>query len=394
MSSTRQMLLGAFFVIVLGILGYYTLFLTDFSLFGKEHTVVVHFPDANGLRDGDAVLVAGLRQGRVQTLVFDPSAPRDRRITVTLNMDEPLSLRAGFTIAIQDSTLLGGKNVLIDPGPADGAPVASDVELSGSVARNALASVGDLVDENRESFSRVMKNLDQVVSDLQAGKGTIGTLLRDEAMAASLKQGITDFSRTADNAAALTDDVRAGKGTIGRLFTDDELATKLGEIGDQLATITKDFQGVSKDLAEGKGTIGRLLKDEKVAEDVAKAIETIRSVVDKINNGEGTLGRLIVDPTMADDLKELIASVRRGENTVGKLFSSSEIYDKLAQVADDLSVATDAIRNAKGSVGKLIMDDGLYAQIQRALQTVTQGLEEYREAAPVTNFTSVLFSAF
>lgn len=394
MTSTRQMLLGAFFVIVLGILGYYTLFLTDFSLFGKEHRVVVHFPDANGLREGDAVLVAGLRQGRVQTLVFDPTAPRDRRITVTLKMDEVLSLRQGFTIAIQDSTLLGGKVVLVDPGPADAAPVSSDVDLSGVVARNALSAVGDLVEENRESFTRMVTNLDAVVSDLKEGKGTVGRLMRDEEMAASLKDGITKFQRTADNTAALTDDVRAGKGAVGRLFTDDELAKKLGEIGDRLATITTNFEVVSKDLAEGKGTIGRLLKDEKVSEDVAKAIETIRSVVDKINNGEGTLGRLIVDPAIADDFKELIASVRRGENTIGKLFSNSDVYDKLAQVVDDLSVASDAIRNAKGSVGKLIMDDGLYAQVQRALESVTKSLEEYREAAPVTNFTSVLFSAF
>ena len=37
MSSKSQLLLGAFFVAVLGILGYYTLFLTDFSLFREEH---------------------------------------------------------------------------------------------------------------------------------------------------------------------------------------------------------------------------------------------------------------------------------------------------------------------------------------------------------------------
>jgi phospholipid/cholesterol/gamma-HCH transport system substrate-binding protein len=393
MNSTRYMLLGAFFVIVLGILGYFTLFMTEFSLFARQHSVVVQFPDANGLRQGDSVQIAGMRQGRVAELVFDPSAPLASRITVTLKLDQVLNLYEGFSIVIHDSTLLGGKVVEIDPGAADGARVATDVALSGKVARNPLAAVGDLVDENRESFARVMDNLDLLIDNLLEGKGTVGRLLRDEEMAADLKDGVAKFQRSADNLAVLTDDVRAGKGTIGRLFTDEELAAKLGDIGDQLASITKDFQGVAKDLAEGKGTIGRLLKDEKVSEDVAKAIETIRSMFDKINTGEGTLGRLIVDPAIADDLKELIASMRRGDNTIGKLFTSSEIYDKLAKVADDLSVVTDAIRNAKGSVGKLIMDDGLYEQLQRALQTVTQGLEEYREAAPITTFAGVLFGA-
>lgn len=393
MTATRQMLLGAFFVIVLGILGYFTLFLTDFSLFKNEHPVVVQFADANGLRQGDAVLVAGLRRGRVKSLVFDDSGPVEQRITATLKMDQRLELRQGFTIVIQDSTLLGGKVVLIDPGPAGAPSVDSDQPLRGGVARNALNALGDLVDENRESFTRIIKNLDVVLADLQEGKGAVGRLLRDEALAASIKDGVEKFQRTADNAAALTDDVRAGKGAIGRLFTDEQLAGKLGEIGDRLATITQDFELVAKDLQAGKGVLGRALKDEKMSDDVAKAIESIRNVVDRINAGEGTLGGLIVDPTIGNDLKELISSVRRGDNTVGKLFASSEIYDKLNQFVEDLTVASDAVRNAKGTIGKLVMDEELYVLLKRALATVTAGLEEYREAAPVTTFTSVLFSA-
>ncbi|MEO6708224.1 MAG: MlaD family protein [Planctomycetota bacterium] len=394
MSHTRQLMLGAFFVIVLGILGYYTLFMTEFSLFKKSYPVVVHFPDASGLRQGDTVRVAGLRQGRVKQAVFDPTKPLEQRITVTLKMDQPLELRQGFMIAIQDSTLLGGKYVLIDPGPADGVPLADYDHLQGTIARNALAALGDLVDENRQGVSSIVAKLDAVVSDLQSGKGTFGRLLSDEELATTVRDGFAKFQRTADNLALLTDDIKAGKGSIGRLFTDEELAKKIGEIGDRLATITRDFESVSKDLAEGRGTLGLLINDEATKQEVAKAIASIRGIADKINNGEGTLGRLVVDPTMANDLQELIASVRRGDNTIGKLFTSSEIYDKLAKVSDDLSVATDALRNAKGSIGKLVMDDGLYVQIQKALATVTAGLEEYREAAPITAFTSVLFSVF
>ena len=40
------------------------------------------------------------------------------------------------------------------------------------------------------------------------------------------------------------------------------------------------------------------------------------------------------------------------------------------------------------------MDKGLYEEVQRALAILTRTLEEYREAAPITTFTSVLFSGF
>jgi phospholipid/cholesterol/gamma-HCH transport system substrate-binding protein len=371
----RQLALGAFFVIVLGILGYFTLFMTDFSLFKEEHTVVVHFPDANGVRQGDEVRVAGIRQGRVKELSYDPAeVSLERRIKVTLKMDAALALRQGFSIAIQDSTLLGGKVIVIDPGPADGVAVASDAPLQGIVARNALAAIGDLVDDNREGLKRIVDGAEEVVENLRTGKGAFGRLFNDEELAQSLKDGVSKFEKAADNIAALTDDMRAGKGTIGRLLNDEELSKKVGDVVDRLTAISTDLQSVSKDLAEGKGTFGRLFKDEKLADDVAKAVESIRGTFDKIQNGEGAMARLINDPALAQDLKDAIA--------------------KISKVADDLAVASDSIRNGKGTIGKLVMDDQLYAQIEQALRQITGALEEYREAAPTTAFVSALFSLF
>ena len=374
MNLNRQLALGAFFVIVLGILGYYTLFMTDFSLIGEKHSVVVNFPDAHGVRQGDGVQVAGIRQGRVAELLFDPTKPREQRIRMELKMDVPLVLRQGFTIAIQDATLLGGKVIVIDPGPADAPPLANDVELQGVVARNALASLGELVEENRASISRIVARLENVVNDLDAGKGTIGRLIRDEELSLSLKNAVARIEKSADNFAAITDDARAGKGTIGRLLTDEELSKKVGDVVDKLDGIATDLQTATRDLSEGKGTLGRLLKDEKLADDVASAVTSIKTAFDKIQNGEGAIGRLINDPAMAQDLKDALA--------------------KFAKVADDLAVATDSIRNGKGTIGKLVMDDQLYAQVEQAIRQVTGALEEYREAAPTTAFVSALFSIF
>ena len=40
------------------------------------------------------------------------------------------------------------------------------------------------------------------------------------------------------------------------------------------------------------------------------------------------------------------------------------------------------------------MKEGLYVELERALGLITRSLEEYREAAPVTTMTQVLFNAF
>src|SRR5436190_14710055 len=145
MNSKRSLLLGLFFLVTLCVLGYYTLFLTDFSLFKKHPELVVHFTKTNGLREGDAVLVAGMRWGRVKRMVYDPRAPMDRRVTVTASLDDPLTLRDGFKIEIEDATLLGGRNLTIDPGPADAPPIPVDRVLFGGVSPNPLDALGELV---------------------------------------------------------------------------------------------------------------------------------------------------------------------------------------------------------------------------------------------------------
>ena len=117
MNSTRHMLLGAFIAFALSVLGYYTLFLNEFDPFGESHEVTIHFPNANGLRAGDSVLVAGVRWGKVKSLEFVPSAIAERRIKIIAKLEAPLTIREGHTFEIRDATMLGGRLVDLTSAP-------------------------------------------------------------------------------------------------------------------------------------------------------------------------------------------------------------------------------------------------------------------------------------
>lgn len=382
MNNKRQIVLGTFFVLVLGILSYYTLFLTDFSLFKERTEMVVHFPDANALRTGDAVLVAGIRQGRVKAMSFDPAAELARRVTVTLRLDQAVTLREGFVIRIADATLLGGKNVEIDPGPSDAIAIPAGTVLFGSVWRGALASVGEFVDKNSAAIERIVTNVEAAVVDVRAGKGVVGKLFSDEALGVKVADTVDKVQTTFDNVSTITTDVKAGKGVVGRLIYDADLEVKLQEISTRLKEIGDNLSAITGDAQAGKGTVGRLLKDEELSADVAAAVKSLREVSDKINAG------------LIDDIRDIAAKIKSGTGTVGELIYSDELYTKAVQIADDLAVTSDALRNGQGSLGKLVFSSDLYDQVSRALDIVTRALEEYRESAPVTTFTSVLFGAF
>ena len=55
----------------------------------------------------------------------------------------------------------------------------------------------------------------------------------------------------------MTDDINAGKGTLGKLTKDQELANKLD------TTITKLSQ-LTTEIEAGQGTVGKLMKDESL----------------------------------------------------------------------------------------------------------------------------------
>ena len=147
MNPGRQLILGIFIVSALGLLGYYTLFLKEFSLFSEQAQINVTFDEARGLRAGDAVLVAGVRWGRVAEVEYDSAAELDRRITVVATLTNPVEFREGGSFQIKDSTLLGGR-VLRPPVLQEG----HFVPHKPAALERVVAEVGD--DAVEELFDR------------------------------------------------------------------------------------------------------------------------------------------------------------------------------------------------------------------------------------------------
>lgn len=394
MSSQRTVLLGLFFLVTLGVLGYYTLFLTEFTPFKDRPEISAYFRETNGLREGDPVLVAGMRWGRVKKMTFDPRAPEEKRIVLTASLYEPLELRRGATIEIRDATLLGGKNVWIDPGPAGAAPIPKNEELYGIVSGGLLDRVTGLVKDSEASIGRILANVEGVTVDLKEGKGMLGRLIGDQQLAEEVQLAVRAAARTLENTQALTADARAGKGTVGMLFADDALFVDLAASAKKLSGLLDEATRLAVDARSGEGVLGRLVSDTTLANEIAAAAGNVASITRKIDEGRGLVGTLVNDEELAQDVRDTIGGIARGEGTIGALIVRPEVYEDLRTFMDNLASVTSTVRSGQGSLGRLVMEEEIYQQVKTALQIVSRSLEEYREAAPITTFTSVFFSAF
>jgi phospholipid/cholesterol/gamma-HCH transport system substrate-binding protein len=393
-SNQQHFLLGLFFVVVLGLLGYFTLFMSEVPWMSDRQYISVFFPEAHGLRKGDAVLVAGVRWGRVEELTFDPTAEQNRRIVVVASLDEVVQLREGHQIVIADATLLGGRNLEIDPGPPTGAPTDMQGELFGSVGFNAFDAIGELVRDNSGTVEETLTSLRNLVTGVEEGHGVLGPLFTDDSLGQSLRDGVASAQSSFDNIDVITGDLREGKGTLGRLLSEDSVYVELEKISVDLSALLADGRQVIADVRNGEGTVSRVIYDKELATDVADAVENLRSITDSINKGEGTIGKLVNDPTLYDDLSETVARVARGEGTLGKLFTEEAVYEDLSRISADVADIVRTIREGRGTVGRLVMEEKVYDELLKAVGLLTRSLEEYREAAPIGTFTSVIFGAF
>jgi phospholipid/cholesterol/gamma-HCH transport system substrate-binding protein len=372
MNNQRQLLLGIFFIVALSILAFYTLFLTDIHLFSKPILMTVYFEDANNLREGDPVQLLGARIGRVKTVAPNIAAETKRRIRTELSLDSKIELLEDATISIRETSLLGGRHVFIHPGEFGG-PLLEPLEdgsYYGQVHKNPIASLGDIgriFNENSESISQTFANFRTISDNIAQGKGLLGRIVSDEDLGEDGRRIVAETRTFMENAAKAVTALEEGKGLAGALLYDET-------IKQQFADTMGSLSQIGDDLRNPDSVLGALINDKELRDRVVAGIDSFVSFGEKLDKGEGALGMLTSDVETKEQVKTLIAN--------------------LSSTSEDLKVILADVREGKGTVGKLMADDSLFNDLRSAVAVLTRSLEDYREAAPITSFTSVLFAAF
>jgi len=368
----RQLLLGGFFVTALSILAFYTLVLTDFSLFSKPILMTVYFEDANNLRKGDPVLLLGARIGRVKDVEYDVTADKSERIRTVLSLDQKVELLEDGEISIRETSLLGGRHVFINPGTFGG-PAKPPLEgggYHGTVHKNPIAMLGDigtLLNENRESITNAFRNISTITEDIAQSRGLLGRVINDPGLGEDGRAIVADARTFMADLTDASGQLKSGNGLIGALLYDDKMKQ-------QFSDTVESLRKIGADLEAQKGLLGALIYDPELRDRIKTGVDAVVSFVEKLDNGEGALQMLLTDKELKEQARTLVA-------------------DLSATAADVRTVVAD-VKNGQGTIGKLLRDDTVYAQLEKTLGVLTRSLEDYREAAPITSFTSVLFAAF
>src|ERR1700676_1862523 len=293
------------------------LFATGLFMIGNRHEAFarhaqfyVEFSNLSGIAKGAKVQVAGMDAGEVVDVRI-PASPASK-FRVRLRITETLSglVRTDSMVTIYTEGVVGNKFLSINAGTAQAQAAPPDSTLASKEAtelsalldqakgtitdidatvRNAnglitnasqlVTTVGGNLNSTLSEVKTTVGNANDVVIGLKEGKGPAGMLLRDEALAAQIRQAVTnaqdatdDFSHAAEHASSLVSDV------LSRSFP-QKIDETLASVKDTVNNLNATSKQVRQTVADFTGP------DEKGV----TAAENLRESLSNVNTATANM---------------------------------------------------------------------------------------------------------
>lgn len=312
MNNTQQTVrVGLFFL-----LGCALAWITFESLSGGQifkksgYTLVAPFNNLKGLKEGDEVLMAGVKIGSVaQTRLGQ------QRVEAVLTINPQVQIPDDAIASVETSSLLGSQHLAVSFGSSA-----------------SLLKDGDVMKtKNTVDMNEVIAQLGSLGAKLEGVASDIGKALGGNgggSLFGKVDKLVDDtgpkLTETVANLQEITAKLKSGEGTLGKLVNDpklhDELLAAATEIKDAAAdakVFMADTRGIVADVKAGKGAVGALLYDPATADNLKLTMNNLRELSAKLNRGEGTLGKLISDDTMYRDIQGIMKKADRALDGMG-----------------------------------------------------------------------------
>lgn len=287
MSRTRLSVIGAFvigglllFAVGLFLIGDRRLLFTDQVRLNTEFTRV------RGVQVGTKVQLSGLDAGEVVQVSIPPDPGEAFRVTMRIRDDLRHLVRTDSVVSVQTDGLIGNVYLDIGGGTSAAAVATPDSLITG---RDAI-EFADLIDEGRETFRTVTEEFLGLREDIS---GAIEALTTTTNSANEIIDSVgNDVNRITTSGAEVTEaisavlvdaravvaSVQAGEGTVGRLLKDDALYVRMEEtvkrveesVGGVRRTVAQIEQAATDFRAEG-GPAETLMSDTREVVGYARA---------------------------------------------------------------------------------------------------------------------------
>jgi phospholipid/cholesterol/gamma-HCH transport system substrate-binding protein len=222
-------------------------------LFADTFTVYTELKSLGGIQSGSSVRVSGMVAGEIKDIEVPSTPAGSFRLRMELREELHGLVRTDSVAAIRTEGLVGAQFLQIGSGTPQAKRVPDGGTIKGQepfeisdlmqqmsdTIRIVNSTIADEISDLMQQMSDTIRIVNSTIADLRGDvERTIGTIDDVATNANGLIQDISGPAKTiaasgarvADDLRALTDGVRAGRGTVGRLFNDDALAHQILDI--------------------------------------------------------------------------------------------------------------------------------------------------------------------
>ncbi len=174
--------------------------------------------------------------------------------------------------------------------------VASGVEnitksFTGDKIDNLFGPITDFVKQNSAPLTATIGNFRIISENIANGKGSVGKLINDDALYVNALTTVSNLQGTAADVQSLMADARlvltnanqivlginAGQGTVGKLVKDDALYR-------ETATAMMNLREIMQKVNRGEGSVGKLVNDESLLKNVKLSLQKLDKATESLED--------------------------------------------------------------------------------------------------------------
>lgn len=263
LSYKQEVGVGAFVLIGVAVFLVGMFWLTGQSLRTSGMSIDVMFESVAGLKQGDPVLVSGVKKGRVARVALE----RVHSVRVTLEISRDVRPHIDASAAVAAMDLFGAKFVDYSPGTPEKEVLPAGRVLTGTNSPD----ITDVAQGMAQRANELMENAASIVSD-RLGEDIHNTLLvtqRAMNTLATAPEGpfVKQTTRTLQATERLMQRVDSllGSGTGANI---DSVSRNLARLTDRLGHTTAELDTLLSRMNRGEGTLGKIASDTTMYHDL------------------------------------------------------------------------------------------------------------------------------
>jgi phospholipid/cholesterol/gamma-HCH transport system substrate-binding protein len=276
--KNRNLVVGLF------VAGGLTLFTFGLFLIGNRHQAFARhiefyaeFRNLSGLAKGAKVQVAGMDAGQVLDIAIPESPSAEFRLKLRIEEKFRGLVRTDSLATIGTEGVVGGTFLQIHPGSSNAQAAAAratlpskepteladlldqgrgtlaDVDATVRNANGVLTSVGGKVNSTLDQVKGTVTNVNDVVVGLKEGRGSVGMLLRDEALANQVRQTVSNAHQASVNLGQASSQANALVSDIRSRDFPEKIDSTLASVSSAASNIDASALQIHQTIAEFAG---------------------------------------------------------------------------------------------------------------------------------------------